>query len=67
MPDITIILILVTTMVIAAVYTVMVTRLLHSAIGLGLTSALLAILIFVLACPIAGVFELSVCAGLIWQ
>ena len=65
MPDITIILILVTTMVIAAVYTVMVTRLIHSAIGLGITSAILAILIFQLASPLTAVFELSVCAGLI--
>ncbi len=65
MNDITINLILVAAMIIAAVYTVMVTRLIHSAVGLGLTSAILAILMFKLVCPIAAVFELSVCAGLI--
>lgn len=65
MSDIVIKLILVAAMVVAAVSTVMVTRLLHSAIGLGITSAVLAILIFQLASPITAVFELSVCAGLI--
>ena len=65
MTDISINLILVAAMIIAAVYTVMVTRLLHSAIGLGITSAILAILIFQLASPLTAVFELSVCAGLI--
>jgi NADH-quinone oxidoreductase subunit J len=63
--DIVINAILIVTMVIAALYTVMVTRLLHSAIGLGITSAVLAILIFRLASPLTAVFELSVCSGLI--
>jgi len=44
----------------------MTTRLLHSAVGLAITSAILSILIFRLASPIAAVFELSVCAGLIF-
>jgi NADH-quinone oxidoreductase subunit J len=65
MADIVINVVLVITMVIAALYTVMVTRLLHSAIGLGITSAVLAVLIFRFASPLTAVFELSVCAGLI--
>jgi len=39
--------------------------LLRSAIGLALTSAILTILMFRLLAPLAAVFELSVCAGLI--
>jgi NADH-quinone oxidoreductase subunit J len=57
--------VLVVTLVIAAVYTVMTPRLLHSAIGLAIASVILAIIIFKLASPLAAVFELSVCAGLI--
>jgi len=40
-------------------------ELLHSAILLGATSALLSIVFFVAMAPIAAVFELVVCAGLI--
>lgn len=57
--------VLVVTLVIAAVYTVMTGRLIHSAIGLAIASAILAIIIFKLNSPLAAVFELSVCAGLI--
>lgn len=39
--------------------------LLRAAIGLALTSAILSMIMFRLNAPIAGVFELSVCAGLI--
>jgi NADH-quinone oxidoreductase subunit J len=39
--------------------------LLRSAIGLALTSAILTIVMFRMGAPLAGVFELSVCAGLI--
>lgn len=49
----------------ASVWTVMTRSLLRSAIGLALVSAILTILMFNLNSPIAGVFELSVCAGLI--
>jgi len=52
-------------MVLAAVWTVMTSRLLHSAIGLAVTSMVLAMLMFSLGSPLAAVFELSVCAGLI--
>lgn len=49
----------------AALWTVMTTRLLRSAIGLAIVSVILSILMFQMASPIAAVFELSVCAGLI--
>jgi NADH-quinone oxidoreductase subunit J len=57
--------ILLAAFVIAAVWTVMTTRLPQAAIGLAITSAVLTIIIFRLASPLAAVFELSVCAGLI--
>jgi NADH-quinone oxidoreductase subunit J len=65
MSDILINSVLVVALVVAAVYTVMVARLIHSAIGLAITSAILAVIIFKLNSPLAAVFELSVCAGLI--
>jgi len=52
-------------MVLAVMVTVMTARLLWSAIGLALASAVLAALMFRLNSPVAAVFELSVCAGLI--
>jgi NADH-quinone oxidoreductase subunit J len=52
-------------LVVSAVWTVLTARLLRSAIGLALTSAILTILMFQLASPLAAVFELSVCAGLL--
>lgn len=51
--------------VLAAVWTVLTRSLLRSAIGLALTSAVLTILMFRLDSPLAAVFELSVCTGLI--
>jgi NADH-quinone oxidoreductase subunit J len=48
-----------------ALWTVMTARLLRSAIALAVTSAVLAVLMYRLLSPIAAVFELSVCAGLI--
>jgi NADH-quinone oxidoreductase subunit J len=49
----------------AALWTVMSRSLLRSAIGLALTSAILSVIMFDLGSPVAAVFELSVCAGLI--
>jgi NADH-quinone oxidoreductase subunit J len=49
----------------AAVWTVMTTRLIRSIVGLAFTSAVLAAVIYRLNSPLAAVFELSVCAGLI--
>ncbi len=52
-------------MIIGALWAVMTRSLLRSAIALAFTSAIVAVLIFKLNAPIAAVFELSVCAGLI--
>jgi NADH-quinone oxidoreductase subunit J len=52
-------------LVLAAAWTVMTARLLRSVIGLALTSVILTIIMFRLNSPLAAVFELSVCAGLI--
>ena len=43
----------------------MTVRLVHSVVGLALTSAILAAILFRLNSPLAAVFELSVCSGLI--
>ena len=57
--------ILLTAMVVAAIWTVMTRSLLKSTIGLALTSAIITIIMFRLKSPFAAVFELSVCTGLI--
>jgi NADH-quinone oxidoreductase subunit J len=57
--------ILLIVLVAAALWTVMSRSLLRSAIGLALSSAILSVIMFRLGSPIAAVFELSVCAGLI--
>ena len=56
---------LLSVMVIAAVWAVMARSLLKSAIGLALVSIIITIFMFTFNSPLAGVFELSVCAGLI--
>ena len=61
--DINIILLIV--LVVSAVWTVMTPRLPRAAVGLGITSAVLTIIMFKLSSPLAAVFELSICAGLI--
>jgi NADH-quinone oxidoreductase subunit J len=43
----------------------MTTRLIRSVVGLAITSAVLAVIIYRLGSPLAAVFELSVCSGLI--
>jgi NADH-quinone oxidoreductase subunit J len=48
-----------------SLWTVMTVRLIRAVFGLGLTSAILSIIMFRLNSPLAAVFELSVCAGLI--
>jgi len=65
MNDMSLNILLVTALVAAALATIMTARLLWSAVGLALTSAILTLIMFRLGAPIAGVFELSVCAGLI--
>jgi NADH-quinone oxidoreductase subunit J len=52
-------------LVVAALWTVLTPTLLRSAIGLAVTSAVLTLIMFQMKSPLAGVFELSVCAGLI--
>ncbi len=52
-------------LVASAVWTVMTPTVLRSVIGLALTSVVLTALMFQLRSPLAAVFELSVCAGLI--
>ena len=61
----TIDIILLVAMTLAAVWSVMGRSLLKATIGLAVTSAILSILIFRLGSPLAAVFELSVCTGLI--
>lgn len=57
--------ILVAALVVSALGTVMAARLLMAALGLAITSAVLSIILFRFDAPLAAVFELSVCAGLI--
>lgn len=57
--------ILLISVVLAALWTVMTRSLLKASLGLAVTSAIIAIMLFRLDSPLAGVFELSVCAGLI--
>ena len=52
-------------MTLAAIWSVMGRSLLKATIGLAVTSAILSIIIFRLGSPLAAVFELSVCTGLI--
>lgn len=56
---------LLTAMTAAAVWTVLRGSLLRAVIALALTSIVLTVIMFRLNAPIAAVFELSVCAGLI--
>jgi len=58
-------LILLSSLVLAAVWAVMTTRLIRAVVGLALTSAILAVIMYRLNAPLAAVFELSVCSGLI--
>jgi len=52
-------------LVLAALWTVTSTRLLLAAIGLAAASAVVAVALYLLGAPVAAVFELSVCAGLV--
>ena len=52
-------------LLLTSLWTVMTRSILRSAMGLALTSVILAIVMFRLNSPLAAVFELSVCAGLI--
>jgi NADH-quinone oxidoreductase subunit J len=63
--EITVDIIILVIMIIAALWAVMTRSLLRSAIALAFTSAIVSILLFRLNALLAAVFELSVCAGLI--
>jgi NADH-quinone oxidoreductase subunit J len=52
-------------LVLAAAWSVLSTRLVRAVVGLAAASVLLSVLVFRLDSPLAAVFELSVCAGLI--
>lgn len=52
-------------MIVFAVLAVMIRNLLKAAIALAITSAVLSAVMFMMKSPLAAVFELSVCAGLI--
>ena len=52
-------------LVLAALWASMTTALLRATLGLALTSALLAVVMFAMGATLAAVIELSVCAGLI--
>jgi NADH-quinone oxidoreductase subunit J len=56
--------VLVGLLAVAALWTVQ-TTILRAAIGLAATSVIVTLLMFQMGAPLAGVFELSVCAGLI--
>jgi NADH-quinone oxidoreductase subunit J len=58
-------LILLLSLLLAAIWTVMTIRLIRSIVGLALTSAILSVIMYRLNSPLAAVFELSVCSGLI--
>lgn len=65
MVNMTINLILLFTLILVALWTVMTIRLIRSIVGLALTSAILSVIMYRLHSPLAAVFELSVCSGLI--
>ena len=52
-------------LILVALWTVMTVRLIRSIVGLALTSAILSVIMYRLKSPLAAVFELSVCSGLI--
>lgn len=58
-------LILLFSLILVALWTVMTVRLIRSIVGLALTSAILSVIMYRLHSPLAAVFELSVCSGLI--
>jgi NADH-quinone oxidoreductase subunit J len=63
--NLTIMILLLAGLVISALVTVMIRDLLKAAVSLAVLSAVLTVILFLLKAPLAAVFELSVCAGLI--
>ena len=63
--NLTILLILMIGLVVSAVVCAVLSDLLKAAIALAVTSAILSVILFFMGAPLAAVFELSVCAGMI--
>lgn len=63
--NLTVIIILLVGLVISAAMCILTSSLIKAGIVMAVTSAILSIIMFVLSAPLAAVFELSVCAGLI--
>jgi NADH:ubiquinone oxidoreductase subunit 6 (subunit J) len=63
--NLTVMIILLVGLVLSALFTVLIRDLLKGAIALAVMSAVLTIILFLLNAPLAAVFELSVCAGLV--
>jgi NADH-quinone oxidoreductase subunit J len=63
--NLTVIVILFIALVVSAVICAILSDLLKAAIALALVSAILSIIMFIMGAPLAAVFELSVCAGMI--
>lgn len=57
--------ILLALIIISSIFAVSYARVIRGAIILGIVSMLVSISLFLLSCPLAGIFELSVCSGLI--
>jgi len=57
--------ILLSLIIISSIFAVSYARVIRGAIILGIVSMLVSISLFLLSCPLAGIFELSVCSGLI--
>ncbi len=63
--NLTVIIILLAGMVVCAVACIVLGNLIKAGVAMAATSAILSIVMFVMRAPLAAVFELSVCAGLI--
>lgn len=63
--NLTLLIILLLLLIISALAAVMFQDLLKATIGLAITSVALTVILFLMKAPLAGVFELSVCSGLI--
>ncbi len=63
--NLTVMILLLAGLVVSAMVCIMIRDLLKASIALAVVSAILAIILFLLDAPLAAVFELSVCAGLI--
>ena len=63
--NLTVMVILLAGLVLSALFTVLIRDLLKASIALAVMSAVLTVILFILDAPLAAVFELSVCAGLV--